>query len=49
MEKSIRQNINVRRWNTRVKKINVLKDWIKDKLDDIEKVIDAEVEKLEDS
>lgn len=49
VEKSIRSNINVRRWNAKVRKIEELRVWIKDKLDDIEKVIDAEVEKLEDS
>ena len=49
VEKSIRSNINVRRWNAKVRKIEELRVWIRDKLDDIEKVIDAEVEKLEDS
>ena len=49
VEKSIRSNINVRRWNRKIRKINELKEWIKEKLDDIEKVIDSEVEKLEDS
>ena len=49
VEKSIRSNINVRRWNKKIRKINELKEWIKDKLDDIEKVIDSEVEKLENS
>ena len=47
VEKSIRSNINVRRWNKKVRKIEELRVWIKDKLDDIEKVIDSEVEKLE--
>jgi hypothetical protein len=49
VEKSIRSNIDVRRWNAKVRKIEELRVWIRDKLDDIEKVIDAEVEKLEDS
>jgi hypothetical protein len=49
VEKSIRSNIIVRRWNRKIRKINELKEWIKEKLDDIEKVIDSEVEKLEDS
>lgn len=49
VEKSIRKNINVRRWNAKVRKIEELRVWIRGKLDDIEKVIDDEVEKLEDS
>lgn len=49
VEKSIRSNINIRRWNRKIRKIKELQEWIKDKLDDIEKVIDAEVEKLEDA
>ncbi len=49
VEKSIRSNIDVRRWNAKVRKIEDLRVWIREKLDDIEKVIDAEVEKLEDS
>ena len=49
VEKSIRSNINIRRWNAKVRKIEELRVWIRDKLDDIENVIDAEVEKLEDS
>jgi len=49
VEKAIRQQINVRRWNAKIRKIEELKIWIKDKLDDIEKALDAEVESLEDS
>ncbi|MCK5670933.1 hypothetical protein KAI10_06085 [Candidatus Bathyarchaeota archaeon] len=49
VEKAIRQQINVRRWNAKIRKIEELKVWIKDKLDDIEKALDAEVESLEDS
>ncbi len=49
VEKSIRKNINVRRWNAKVRKIEELRVGIRGKLDDIEKVIDAEVDKLEDS
>jgi hypothetical protein len=47
VEKAIRQQINVRRWNAKIRKIEELKVWIKDKLDDIEKALDAEVESLE--
>ncbi len=49
VERSIRKQINVRRWNAKVRKIEELQVWIKDKLDDIEKALDAEVESLEDS
>jgi hypothetical protein len=48
VEKAIRENINVRRWNAQVHKIEDLQKWIKNKLEDIEKVIDDEIETLED-
>jgi hypothetical protein len=47
VEKVIRDNINTRRWNTRVRKIETLQKWIRDKLEDIEKVLDEEIESLE--
>ena len=49
VEKAIRSNINVRRWNARRRKIEELQNWIKDKLEDIEKIIDDEIESLEDA
>jgi hypothetical protein len=49
VEKSIRESINTRRWNSRIRKIESLQAWIKDKLEDIEKVIDDEIESLEDA
>jgi hypothetical protein len=49
VEKAVRENINVRRWNARVRKIKELQNWIKDKLEDIEKVLDEEIESLEDT
>ena len=49
VERAIRKQINVRRWNAKVRKIEELQVWIKDKLDDIEKALDVEVESLEDS
>jgi len=49
VEKAILENIDARKWNARVKKIKSLQNWIKDKLEDIEKVIDDEIEALEDS
>jgi hypothetical protein len=49
VEKAIRENINVRRWNTRVRKIEELQYWIRQKLVDIEQVIDNEIDTLKDS
>ena len=49
VREAIRGNINVRRWNARVRKIEELQNWIKNKLEDIEKIIDDEIESLEDS
>jgi hypothetical protein len=49
VEKAIRENINIRRWNARIRKIKELQNWIKDKLEDIEKIIDEEIEALDDS
>lgn len=43
VDKAIRQQVDVRRWNAKVRRINELRDWIKLKLEDIEKVIDSEV------
>jgi hypothetical protein len=44
VEHSIRQQIDAAKWNAKIKKINGLRDWIKMKLEDIEKAIDSEVE-----
>ncbi len=44
VEQSIRQQIDAAKWNAKIKKINGLRDWIKVKLEDIEKIIDSEVE-----
>jgi hypothetical protein len=49
VEHAIRENISVRKWNARVRKIEELQGWIKTKLEDIEKVIDDEIEALEDA
>ena len=49
VKNSILENIDVRKWNARVKKIENLQSWIKDKLEDIEKAIDDEIEALEDT
>jgi hypothetical protein len=48
VEKAIRDNINTRRWNARIRKIESLQTWIRDKLENIEKVIDDEIESLEE-
>jgi hypothetical protein len=44
VEQSIRHQIDAAKWNAKIKKINGLRDWIKVKLEDIEKIIDSEVE-----
>ena len=49
VERAIRENISVRKWNARVRKIEELQGWIKTKLEDIEKVIDDEIDALEDA
>lgn len=49
VERAIRENISVSKWNARVRKIEELQGWIKTKLEDIEKVIDDEIDALEDA
>ncbi len=49
VEEAIRNNIDVPKWNARVQKIRELQQWIKGKLDDIEKIIDEEIDSLEDA
>jgi hypothetical protein len=46
VEQSIRHQIDAAKWNAKIKKINGLRDWIKVKLEDIEKIIDSEVESV---
>jgi len=41
VEGSIKSQINVARWNAKLRKIEELKEWIKVKLEDIEKAIDT--------
>ena len=48
VEEAIRHQIDARRWNAKVRKIDELRDWIKLKLEDIEKVIDSEAESAQD-
>ncbi|OGD45355.1 hypothetical protein A3K69_02310 [Candidatus Bathyarchaeota archaeon RBG_16_57_9] len=43
VEQSIRGEIDAAKWNAKIRKINELKDWIKVKLEDIERVIDTGV------
>lgn len=49
VEKAILDNIDSKKWNTRVRKIHELQTWIKVKLEDIEKIIDDEIEALEET
>lgn len=49
VKKAIQDNIDSRKWNARVRKINQLQQWIKDKLEDIEQTLDNEITALEDS
>lgn len=49
VEKAIRENINIRIWNARVRKIEELQYWIREKLVDIEQVIDNEIDTVKDS
>ena len=44
--KSIEENIIVRKWNAKLRKIDDLQKWIKTKLEDIEKVIETNVEPI---
>jgi hypothetical protein len=36
----------MRKWNARIRKTEELQSWIRDKLDDIEKALDSEIENL---
>ena len=49
VKKAIQDNIDSKKWNARVRKINQLQQWIKDKLEDIEQTLDEEITALEDS
>jgi len=46
VRKAVVKNINMRKWNARVQKTEELQRWIRDKLDDIEKALDSEIENL---
>ncbi len=46
VRKAIVKNINMRKWNARVRKTEELQSWIRDKLDDMEKALDSEIEDL---
>jgi len=47
VRKAVVKNINMRKWNARVRKTEELQRWIRDKLDDIEKALDSEIDGLE--
>ncbi len=44
VRKAIVKSINMRKWNTRLRKTEELQTWIRDKLDDIEKALDSEID-----
>ena len=46
VRKAIVKNINMRKWNARVRKTEELQRWIRDKLDDMEKALDSEIDGL---
>ena len=46
VRKAIVKNINMRKWNSRVRKTEELQRWIRDKLDDMEKALDSEIDGL---
>ncbi len=46
VRKAVVKNINMRKWNARVRKTEELQRWIRDKLDDIEKALDSEIDGL---
>ena len=47
VRKAVVKNINMRKWNARVRKTEELQTWIRDKLDDMEKALDSEIDGLE--
>ncbi len=49
VQKAILDNIDAKNWNARVRKIESLQEWIRTKLEDIEKVIDDEIDALDDA
>ncbi|MCW4051545.1 MAG: hypothetical protein NWE89_17635 [Candidatus Bathyarchaeota archaeon] len=46
VEKSILENINKRRWNAKLRKIDELRTWIKVKLEDMENALDTEIDSI---
>ena len=46
VRKAVVKNINMRKWNARVRKTEELQRWIRDKLDDMEKALDSEIDGL---
>ena len=46
VRKAVVKNINMRKWNARVRKTEELQRWIRDKLDDMEKALESEIEDL---
>jgi len=46
VRKAVVKNINMRKWNARLREIEELQTWIREKLDDIEKALDSEIDSL---
>jgi hypothetical protein len=46
VRKAVVKNINMRKWNARLRETEELQVWIRNKLDDIEKALDSEINSL---
>jgi hypothetical protein len=46
VRKAVVKNINMRKWNARLRETEELQVWIREKLDDIEKALDSEIDSL---
>jgi len=46
VRKAVVKNINMRKWNARLRETEELQVWIRDKLDDIERALDSEINNL---
>jgi len=46
VRKAVVKNINMRKWNARLRETEELQTWIREKLDDIERALDSEIDSL---
>ena len=46
VRKAIVKNVNMRKWNAKLRETEELQMWIRGKLDDIERALDSEIESL---